>query len=131
MDRDSITRTGARAPGVERWIRSHGGAPQRIISDTEQGITDGSQEHEGRRQTSLLGRPRLTVRPWSRTGENPPYGNLGEAMETSASSAARSAPLPYPTAENDRPNCLIQFHLHVQTVWAGYFGLSGKVLSAH
>jgi hypothetical protein len=44
-----------------------------------------------------LGRPRLTVRPWSRTGENPPYGILGEAMETSASSEARSAPLPYPT----------------------------------
>src|SRR6516165_1858693 len=76
MDRDSITRTGARAPGVERWIRSHGGAPQRIISDSEQGLTDGRQEHEGRRQTSLLGRPRLTVRPWSRTGENPPYGNF-------------------------------------------------------
>jgi len=56
---------------------------------------------------------------------------LGEAMETSASSEARSAPLPYPTAENNRPNWLIQFHLHVQTVWAGYFGLSGKVLSAH
>src|SRR5215472_7786368 len=97
MDRDSITRTGARAPGVERLIRSHGGAHQRIIPDPEQGITDVSQEHEGRRQTSLLGRPRLTVRPWSRTGENPPYGILGEAMETSASFEARSAPLPYPT----------------------------------
>jgi hypothetical protein len=30
--------------------------------------------------------------------ENPPYGILGEAMETSASFEARSAPLPYPTA---------------------------------
>ena len=29
--------------------------------------------------------------------ENPPYGILGEAMETSASFEARSAPLPYPT----------------------------------
>src|SRR5215470_1919070 len=96
MDWDSITRTGARAPGVARWIRSHGGVHQHLVPDTEQGITDVSQEHEGRWQTSLLGRPRLTVRPWSRTGENPPYGILGEAMETSASSEARSAPLPYP-----------------------------------
>jgi hypothetical protein len=39
MDRDSITRTGARAPGVERQIRSQGGAYQRIVPDTEQGIT--------------------------------------------------------------------------------------------
>src|SRR6516164_9316491 len=97
MDRDSITRTGARAPGVERWIRSHGGACKRIISDTEQGITDGSQEHEGRRQTSALGRPRLIVRPWSRTGENPPYGILGRTVETSASFEARYAPPSYPT----------------------------------
>src|SRR5271167_3277325 len=56
MDRDSITRTGARAPGVERLIRSHGGAHQRIIPDTEQGITDGRQEHEGRWPTSSLGK---------------------------------------------------------------------------
>jgi hypothetical protein len=34
-------------------------------------------------------------------GESPPYGILGEAMETSASFEARSAPLPYPTA-NER-----------------------------
>jgi hypothetical protein len=39
MDRDNITRTGARAPGVERQIRSHGGAYKRILPDTEQGIT--------------------------------------------------------------------------------------------
>jgi hypothetical protein len=37
--RDSITRTGARAPGVERSNRSHGGAYKRIIPDTGQGIT--------------------------------------------------------------------------------------------
>jgi hypothetical protein len=39
MDRDNITRTGAKAPGVERQIRSHGGAYKRILPDTEQGIT--------------------------------------------------------------------------------------------
>ena len=38
MDRDSITRTGARAPGVERLDRSHGGARKRLLPDTEQGI---------------------------------------------------------------------------------------------
>jgi hypothetical protein len=63
MDWDNITRTGARAPGVERRIRSHGGAYKRIIPDTEQGIHDGGREHEGRWQTSALGRPRLIVRP--------------------------------------------------------------------
>ena len=39
MDRDSITRTGARAPGVERPGRSHGGVPSPIVPDTEQGYT--------------------------------------------------------------------------------------------
>jgi len=43
------------------------------------------------------GRPRPIFQPLSRTGENPPYGILGEAMERSASFEARSAPLPYPT----------------------------------
>ena len=43
------------------------------------------------------GRPRLKFQPLSRTGENPPYGILGEAMETSASFEARSAPWSYPT----------------------------------
>ena len=45
-----------------------------------------------------MGRPRPISRPWSRTGENPPYGILGGTMETSASFEARSAPSSYPTA---------------------------------
>ena len=44
-----------------------------------------------------MGRPRPISRPWSRTGENPPYGILGGTMETSASFEARSAPSSYPT----------------------------------
>jgi hypothetical protein len=44
------------------------------------------------------GRPLPISRPWSRTGENPPYGILGRTMETSASFEARSAPSSYPTA---------------------------------
>jgi len=81
--------------------RLHGSAHKHIVPDTEQGMHGDSREHGGHWQTSLLGRPCLRVRPWSRTGENPPYGILGEAMETSASFEARSAPLPYPTTGKD------------------------------
>src|SRR5436853_1840443 len=60
-----------------------------------------------------LGRPCLIFRPSSRTGENPPYGILGEAMETSASCEARSAPLPYPTMSeipvHPRPRRLVDW----------------------
>ena len=49
-----------------------------------------------------MGRPRPISRPWSRTGENPPYGILGGTMETSASFEARSAPSSYPTASQSR-----------------------------
>src|SRR5262249_7047132 len=66
---------------------------------------------EGRRQTTrwaahagsrlklpdVAGRSRLKSQPLSRTGENPPYGISGGAMETSASFEARSAPSSYPT----------------------------------
>ena len=61
-----------------------------------------AERHEGRWQTRPRGRPRLILRPLSRTGENPPYGILGEAMETSSSSEARSAPLSHPTASSAR-----------------------------
>jgi hypothetical protein len=61
-----------------------------------------AERHEGRWQTSPLGRPRLIFRPLSRTGENPPYGILGEAMETSASFEARSAPSSHPTVSSTR-----------------------------
>jgi len=56
----------------------------------------------GREQASpewCTGRPRPKGRPWSRTGENPPYGILGGTMETSASFEARYAPSSYPTAQ--------------------------------
>jgi hypothetical protein len=44
------------------------------------------------------GRRRRKGQPWSRTGENPPYGILGGTMETSASFEVRSAPSSYPTS---------------------------------
>src|SRR5205807_9662769 len=56
--------------------------------------TDANQVTRPRRH---MGRPRPISRPWSRTGENPPYGMLGGTMETSASFEARSAPSSYPT----------------------------------
>src|SRR3981189_3375513 len=43
------------------------------------------------------GRRHLKSLPSSRTGENPPYGMIGGAEETSASFEARSAPRSYPT----------------------------------
>jgi hypothetical protein len=43
---------------------------------------------EGRRRTRLAS---------SRTGENPPYGMIGEVVETSGAFEARSAPLLHPT----------------------------------
>jgi hypothetical protein len=82
-------------------------------SDTERKTRDGCGEHEGGGKPGDVmirrrkGRPRSTGQPWSRTGENPPYGILGGAVETSASFEARSAPPPHPTplsrGEGKRP----------------------------
>src|SRR6516225_12367015 len=106
---DSITWTGARAPGV-------GGAFHRMavqyIASTDPTLGGSTLKHEGRRQTGrravyagsrlklkdVPGRYRLICQPWSRTGENPPYGILGGIEETSASFEARSAPRSHPTA---------------------------------
>ncbi len=84
--------------------RLNGGAQKRSVSSAQyEENDDDSEEHEGRTQTARHGfmcrggRPRLINRPCSRTGENPPYGILGRAMETSASYEARSAPSLYPT----------------------------------
>ena len=88
---------GARAPGVER-----NAARMEVLSgptapDTVQGTALGVASTKAEGKPGHWGRPRLIFQPLSRTGENPPYGILGEAMETSASFEARSAPLPYPT----------------------------------
>jgi len=44
MDRDSITRTGASAPGVERNTARAEGPTSPIVPDTEQGNPDGGQK---------------------------------------------------------------------------------------
>ena len=53
MDRDTITRTGARTPGVKRLVRLNGGASAHRVSRlrTRSDVT-GSGMHEGRRQTA-------------------------------------------------------------------------------
>src|SRR5215471_18394756 len=106
MDRDNITRTGARTSrvgGVCRRMAVH----YRVRGPAQYGTTDvGHEVHEGRRQTghstgyagsrlnlkNVAGRSRLTSQPSSRTGENPPYGMIGRVEETSASFEVRSAP---------------------------------------
>src|SRR6516162_3081407 len=111
-DRDSTTRTRARAPGEEDYPPSTA-VHWRVTDPTLSGIfVDTNAMHEGRKQTNTgpghagsrlkltdaLGRRRPKCHPSSRTGENPPYGMIGGIEETSASFEARSAPRSYPTS---------------------------------
>src|ERR1700681_2043632 len=112
-DRDRTTRTRARAPGVGGVF--HRMAVQNIES-TDPTLCGSTLKHEGRRQTDrraayagsrlklidASGRSRLIRQPFSRNGENSPYGMLGGIVETSASFEARSAPRSYPTGSGDR-----------------------------
>src|SRR6201982_1823311 len=89
-----------RAAGLLKWWCSSAQLPRHRagIHRFESGEHEGGMPTRWARQLGAsLGRHRLTGQPCSRTGETPPYGILGEAMETSASFEARSAPLPYPT----------------------------------
>src|SRR3954453_3281102 len=90
----------------------HSGASSGRRPGAVRGNRSDPEVHEGRWQTgrqqvhtgsrlkplTILGRPRLTGQPSSRTGENPPYGMRGGIEETSASFEARSAPRSYPTS---------------------------------
>src|SRR6266487_3286745 len=105
MDRDRITRTGARAPGVERqwllerWCADVLRSPRHCAGtrrDNNLRTKGGGKPHDAK-TSRYSGRPRLRYRPWSRTGENPPYGILGGTVETSASCEARYAPPSHPT----------------------------------
>ena len=56
MDRDNITRTGARAPGVERLYRSHGGGNGRYATSTQSEEFMARRSYrEGRTQTAREG----------------------------------------------------------------------------
>ena len=94
-----------------RWsIPPHGGA---VIASTDPTLCGSTLKHEGRRQTDRRAayagsrlkliyaseRSRLICQPFSRNGENSPYGMLGGIVETSASFEARSAPRSYPTRD--------------------------------
>jgi hypothetical protein len=57
MDWGSITRPGARTPGVERIVCSNGGAQAHNCPDSERGRTVESDEREGGMQTRW-------ARPW-------------------------------------------------------------------
>src|SRR6516225_9176413 len=115
-DRDSTTRTRARAPGEEDYPSSTA-VHWRVTDPTLSGIfVDTNAMHKGRKQTNTgpahagsrlkltdaLGRRRPKCHPSSRTGENPPYGMIGGIEETSASFEARSAPRSYPTHRGAR-----------------------------
>ncbi len=92
-------------------VTHHGGALSSPRPDTVRDYRSDHEVHEGRRQTGRRpahagsrlklidapGRSRLIRQPFSRTGENPPYGMIGRIEETSASFEARSAPRSYPT----------------------------------
>ena len=89
-----------------RWsIPPHGGASSSPQARHRADHRSDHEMHEGRRQTDhrsayagsrlkLIdpsGRSRLKCQPFSRTGENSPYGMIGGIEETSASFEARSA----------------------------------------
>jgi hypothetical protein len=89
------------------------------IASTDPSLGGSTLKHEGRRQTDrraayagsrlklidASGRSRLIRQPFSRNGENSPYGMLGGIVETSASFEARSAPRSYPTDPFLCPPC--------------------------
>src|SRR5213079_3009314 len=112
MDRDNITRTGAKDPwgrearasrtaarrGAARLgLRARPEGPQRKrakgrckpSSDAGMPGAGLTAEQPGKARSD-----RLALKPYR---GKPPYGILGRAMETSASFEARSAPSPYPT----------------------------------
>ena len=108
---DRITWTRARNPWSGGRPTLHGGALSSRLIRHRAGRLIGNEAREGRKQTNYravyvgsrlklagsLGRPRLICQPFSRTGENPPYGMIGGIEKTSASFEARSAPRSYPT----------------------------------
>src|SRR6266851_10028991 len=108
MDRDRRTRTGARAPGVDRQkpfeLRCYG-APRPPAQNGDQTREAGSTKDEGKLIDAKAASPgkassdQPALKPY---WENPQYGILGRAMETSASCESRHAPLLYPTCKTMR-----------------------------
>ncbi len=117
-DRDTTTRTRARAPGVGGVFHRMAVHDRVLRPDSERTTVATTKCTKGGckldRRTADAGsrlKPpitqeghRLDSQPSSRTGENSPYGMIGGIEETSASFEARSAPRSYPTrlCENAR-----------------------------
>src|SRR5215510_9905199 len=97
--RDSRTQARARTPGAEDNPTSTT-VRDRVLGPTQCGISDVATKcTKGGRKPNIcrcmlgavlswrcLGRHRLRCQPFSRIGENPPYGMIGGIEETSASS---------------------------------------------
>ena len=109
MGQDSITRTGARAPGVkQRSLLEWRCSTEQVTPDTVRRVHAAAENtKDGGKPdlaTGMLGASLTAARSGKALsdmpalGENPPYGIFGGTMETSASFEARSAPLSYPTA---------------------------------
>src|ERR1700737_480095 len=108
-DRDRTTRTRARAPGVGGVFHRMG---VQYIASTDPTLCGSTLKHEGRRQTDrraayagsrlklidASGRSRLIRQPFSRNGENSPYGMLGGIVERGSRQGRRLAggKSPYP-----------------------------------
>ena len=85
--------------------------PERGLFRRQGGTKDGCKPRDAMIRRHQ-GRPPPIRRPWSRTGENPPYGILGRTMETSASFEARSAPSSHPTwGQRDLPESGINWSM--------------------
>ena len=107
MDRDRITRTGAKDPWAWRPMRDGEGLPAINLAkspgeweqqDRVAKVGEGMCKRETGRHILIDGR-----HAWSRTGENPPYGILEGAMETSNWPVGPAdAPLLYSTEPSRR-----------------------------
>src|SRR6516165_4483249 len=104
MDQDNTTWTVARTPGVMRETVCTVVRQRTASLDSERGIDDGSEVHEGRRQTvrrelnsQSTGRPRLKLPAFQPDWRKSAVRNDRGTMETAASFEARFAPSSYPT----------------------------------
>ena len=104
MDQDNTTWTVARTPGVMRETVCTVVHQRTASLDSERGIDEGSEVHEGRRQTvrrelhsQSTGRPRLKLPAFQPDWRKSAVRNDRGTMETAASFEARFAPSSYPT----------------------------------
>src|SRR5271157_5475580 len=102
MDRDSITRTGARAPGVERNTARAEVPTSPIVPDTEQGNPDGGQKARRTMANPRVGKAPSDIPAFKPYRGKPAVRNFrggdGDVGMIRSPVRAIAAPLPYPTA---------------------------------